>query len=292
MVDKGLLCLLLGLIILCSRLTGLTGGTHVFSSSGENVTLACMNALSDSTSTTWIYSKHLSGTVGLIEGGIKKKDIERAERLSLGSDCSLNIYKTTEDHGQYTCQQYVNGQRHGIDTQVFLHVLHVSPSSAQTEMRSGSSVTLTCQLFTYNNNCDSLIRYEGIQVFWMNQTDVNLQTDSRYHISSSGQCNITLTTILQNEDNNTKWRCLVKKKNEIKISVSYTVKFTGHSVLTSLDAGDPPQGTAADTGISVSQPSRSPPLSAIAVLIALTDIRLDLEFWGSPGNSGVLPQSS
>ncbi|XP_073728149.1 uncharacterized protein [Misgurnus anguillicaudatus] len=201
----------------------------VFSSSGENVTLACINALSDCTSTTWTYTKHSSsGTVELIAGGIKNKNIERAERLSLGSDCSLNIYKTTkDDHGQYTCQQYVNGQKHGTDAQAFLHVLHVSSSSAQTEIRSGSSVTLTCQFFTFDNTCDSLVRYENLQLFWVNQADVNLQTDSRYQMLSSGPCIITLTTTLLNEDNNTELRCLVKMKNEIKTSVSYTVKLEG-----------------------------------------------------------------
>ncbi|XP_073728820.1 uncharacterized protein [Misgurnus anguillicaudatus] len=203
--------------------------TDVFSSSGENVTLACINALSDCTSTTWLYSKHSSSvTVELIHGGIKNNNIERAERLSLGSNCSLNIYKTTEDdRGQYICLQYVNEQKHGTDEQVFLYVLHVSPSSTQTEMRSGSSVTLTCQLFTYDNTCDHLVLNEDLQLFWVNQADVNLPTDSRYQILSSGQCNITLTTTLQNEDNNIEWRCLVKMKNEIKTSASYTVKFMG-----------------------------------------------------------------
>ncbi|XP_073728776.1 uncharacterized protein [Misgurnus anguillicaudatus] len=208
--------------------SGVTGGTHVFSSSGENVTLSCINDLSDCTSTTWIYNKHRSSAaVELIAGGIKKKNIERAERLSLGSNCSLNIYKTTEDdRGQYTCRQYENKNKY-TDTHVFLHVLHVSPSSTQTEMRSGNSVTLTCQLFTYDNTCDHLVLNEDLQLFWVNQADVNLPTDSRYQILSSGQCNITLTTTLQNEDNNIEWRCLVKMKNEIKTSASYTVKFTG-----------------------------------------------------------------
>nr|XP_055065881.1 uncharacterized protein LOC129447934 [Misgurnus anguillicaudatus] len=208
------------------KFNGVTGETHVFSSFGENVTLACINALSGCTSTTWIYNNHRSSaTVELIKGGIKEKNIERAERLSLGSDCSLNIYKTTaEDRGQYNCQQYVNGQRHGTDAQIFLHVLYVSSSSTQTEMRSGSSVTLTCQLFTYED-CDHLVRTEDLQLFWVNQAGVNLQTDSRYQILSSGPCIKTLTTTLLNEDNNTEWRCLVKMKNEIKTSASYTVKF-------------------------------------------------------------------
>ncbi|KAL0199148.1 hypothetical protein M9458_007688, partial [Cirrhinus mrigala] len=67
--------------------------THVFISSGEKVHLPCNNALHDCKSTVWNYYNRFrhSEVVELIAGGIKKKDIERHERLSLGSDCSLNI---------------------------------------------------------------------------------------------------------------------------------------------------------------------------------------------------------
>ncbi|XP_073667734.1 uncharacterized protein [Paramisgurnus dabryanus] len=222
---------LLGLIMICSSLTGTTAETDVFSSSGENVTLPCINALSDCTSTTWNYNKHSSSAVvELIAQGIKKKNTERAERLSLGSDCSLNIYKTTEDdRGQYICQQYVNEQKHGNDAQVYLHVLHVSSSSSQTEIKPGGSLTLICQLLPYEDSCNTLVHSEDLQLSWVNQADVNLQTDYRYQILRSGHCFIALTTTIQNEENNTEWRCLVKKKNEIKTSASYTVKFRGPS---------------------------------------------------------------
>ncbi len=94
--------------------------THVFCSSGEDV----HNALSGCTSTTWSYIRH-SGAVELIAGGIKKNNREIHERLSLGSDCSLNIKKVTkEDRGSYYCQQYVNGEQQGADAYVYLHVLH------------------------------------------------------------------------------------------------------------------------------------------------------------------------
>ncbi len=98
--------------------------THVFCSSGENVRLSCNNAGSGCTSTTWIYDRH-SVAVELITLGIKKNNIERYERLSLGSDCSLNIEKVTkEDRGSYSCQQFVNDVQQGTDAAVYLHVLH------------------------------------------------------------------------------------------------------------------------------------------------------------------------
>ncbi|KAK9978947.1 hypothetical protein ABG768_020683, partial [Culter alburnus] len=100
---------------------------NVFISSGENVRLPCNNALSDCKSTTWIYFNRFthSAAVELIDGGIKNKDTERHERLSLGSDCSLNIKNVTEeDYGFYICRQYVNGEQQGTDAYVYLHVLH------------------------------------------------------------------------------------------------------------------------------------------------------------------------
>ncbi|XP_016391181.1 uncharacterized protein LOC107726176 [Sinocyclocheilus rhinocerous] len=227
MADKYHMCLL-GLIMLCALLTGSSGAevTHVFCSSGEDARLSCNNALSGCTSTSWSYSRH-SGAVELIAGGIKKNEIERHERLSLGSDCSLNIKKVTkEDYGLYSCRQYVYGKQHGTDANVYLHVLHVSSSSSQSEIRSGSSVTLSCQLYYDRVTCDMLVRSEGLQLIWVNQAVVNLQTDSRFQISfSSGQCISSLTTTLLNEDHSREWRCQLKQRNQLKTSATYTVKY-------------------------------------------------------------------
>ncbi|KAG1928888.1 hypothetical protein F2P79_023343 [Pimephales promelas] len=126
MSDQCDLCLL-GLIILSSLLTGTSGvdDDHVFISSGVDVRLSCNKTLSDCKSTSWFYSRfRRSAAVELISLGIKK-DTERHERLSLESDCSLNIKNVTEeDYGLYNCRQYVNGQKQGTDAHVYLHVLH------------------------------------------------------------------------------------------------------------------------------------------------------------------------
>ncbi|XP_056603729.1 uncharacterized protein LOC130420466 [Triplophysa dalaica] len=224
MTEKSDICLL-GLILLSSLFTGVSGAkhTHVFISSGESVSLSCNDDLHQCSSTTWIYNKYTtSSTVEVFTGGINKNN---SERLSLTSDCSLNIYNTTQhDGGLYTCRQYVNGHHHGPDSHVYLHVLHVSSSSSssQTEIRANTSVTLSCQLFSYD--CEYLFSYDGFQLVWMNQTDVDLQTDSRYQIRSDKLCLISLTTTLVNEDDNTELRCVLKHKNDIKTSVTYTVR--------------------------------------------------------------------
>ncbi|XP_048014135.1 uncharacterized protein LOC125247003 isoform X2 [Megalobrama amblycephala] len=230
------LCLL-GLIILSSLLTGTSGvdDDHVFISSGENVRLPCNNALSDCKSPTWKYNRFRHSAIDLIDGGIKNKDTERHERLSLGSDCSLNIKNVTEeDYGFYICRQYVNGQKQGTDAGVYLHVLHVSvspsssSSSSQTEISSGRSVTLSCQLDLYDGfPCVYWVRSEGLHLLWVNQAGVDLKTDSRYQILfSSDHCIITLTTTLLNEDDNREWRCQLTLRNQLQTSVRYTVKYS------------------------------------------------------------------
>ncbi|XP_077094060.1 uncharacterized protein LOC143746184 [Siphateles boraxobius] len=241
-----------------SRNWGCSSGVDVFISSGVNVRLSCNKALSDCKSTTWIYSNRFrNSVVELITLGIKNKNTDRHERLSLESDCSLNIKNVTEeDYGSYTCQQYVNYRQYhqtGTDTHVFLHVLHVSPSSSsssssssspssssssssssQTEISPGRSVTLSCQLYSYTvYSCGYWVSYEGFKLLWVNQTGVDLKTDSRYQIlylsSDQHHCMITLTTTLLNEDDNREWRCQLTRRDQLQTSVTYTVKYSAQA---------------------------------------------------------------
>ncbi|XP_026120702.1 uncharacterized protein LOC113100049 [Carassius auratus] len=227
MADKCHLCLL-GLIFLSSLLTGFSEVDHVFISSGKDVRLPCNNALPGCKSTTWLYNRFsYSAAVELFAGGRKKTDTERHERLSLESDCSLNIKSVTkEDCGLYICRQWtVNGQQQGTDARVYLHVLHVSSS----EISAGRSVTLFCQLYSYPRvSCDNLIRSEGIDLFWVNQAGVKLtNSDSRYQISfSSDRCIFILTTTILNEDEIREWRCEVTHRDQVQTSTTNTVKIS------------------------------------------------------------------
>uniref|UniRef100_A0A671KJM8 Uncharacterized LOC107668412 n=1 Tax=Sinocyclocheilus anshuiensis TaxID=1608454 RepID=A0A671KJM8_9TELE len=246
MSDECHLCLL-GLIFLSSLLTGTSGvdDAYVFISSGEDVRLLCNNALHDCTSTMWLYNRfRYSATVELIALGLKKTDTERHERLSLGPDCSLNIKNIAkEDYGYYSCRQYVNDKQQGTDTHVDLHVLHVSSSSSsssQTEISAGRSVTLSCQLYSFAEvSCGDWICSERIELFWVNQAGVKLtRSDSRYQIlSSSDHCIITLNTTLLNEDHNREWRCNVTQRDQVKSSVTYTVKSSGEKTSSSISYG-------------------------------------------------------
>ncbi|KAK6297658.1 hypothetical protein J4Q44_G00322410 [Coregonus suidteri] len=96
---------------------------------GDDVSLPCTNVVyPNCTSTTWIYSKTVS-EVSIEEvtlGKIEVAKTKRAERLSLGSDCSLNVSDVRdEDAGIYFCRQFLTkgGPQHGGDAPVKLSVL-------------------------------------------------------------------------------------------------------------------------------------------------------------------------
>ncbi len=96
-------------------------------------------------------------------------------------------------------------------------------------------MTLFCQLYYDPVYSYYGVSSEGIELIWVNQADVNLQTDSRFQILSSGRCNISLTTTLLNEDLNREWRCLVKQRNQVKTSATYTVKYSGKLLILTIN---------------------------------------------------------
>ncbi|XDV11025.1 hypothetical protein PO909_000086, partial [Leuciscus waleckii] len=82
----------------------------------------------------------------------------------------------------------------------------------------------------------------GLELLWVNQTGIDLKTDSRYQILSLSDryfCIITLTTTLLNEDDNREWRCQLTCRNQLETSVRYTVKYSD------------PADTASETEVSV-----------------------------------------
>lgn len=101
----------------------------MFSRVGDDVSLPCNNVVYlNCSSTSWIYNR-AGSTVTIDEvvlGKIKVDQPERADRLSLGSDCSLHVSDVrAEDAGVYICRQFLTetGPRHGGDAPVHLSVL-------------------------------------------------------------------------------------------------------------------------------------------------------------------------
>ncbi|KAF7656088.1 hypothetical protein LDENG_00046360 [Lucifuga dentata] len=120
---------------------------------GDEVTLPCENAISDQHqcgSTTWNFNHFIiHDTVELIQLGQIKNDSakSKSDRLTVTPECSLVIKKVTyEDVGLYTCRQYISGQKHGKDTQVYLSFINI------TEHEDTDKVTLSCSVFTTNTN--------------------------------------------------------------------------------------------------------------------------------------------
>ncbi|XP_030637628.1 uncharacterized protein LOC115818403 [Chanos chanos] len=164
----------------------------VFSSYGQNITLPCKNVVyQNCSSTTWIYNNKTSGSIELVgQGKIKSENTERADRLSVGSDCSLNIHKVkARDAGLYTYRQFLHegaGQT-GVDYSVLLTVLRIHPSLKQTEIQTGKTVTLYCSLHSQYSH---------------------------------------LTVELQDQDNKSEWRCQLTKGKETETSICLGPRWT------------------------------------------------------------------
>ncbi|CAB1339976.1 unnamed protein product, partial [Coregonus sp. 'balchen'] len=126
----------------------------LYSIVGGNVSLPCTNVYyPNCSSTTWIY-----GSIEEVSlGRVKKEKLNRADRLSLGSNCSLNVSNVrAEDAGVYTCRQFLTegGQQHGGDATVHLSVLTVSSSTPVTDLKPDGTVALRCSLLTFDGKCN------------------------------------------------------------------------------------------------------------------------------------------
>uniref|UniRef100_A0AAY5KUY9 Ig-like domain-containing protein n=1 Tax=Esox lucius TaxID=8010 RepID=A0AAY5KUY9_ESOLU len=201
------------LLILVFLLTGVSGDTRsLFTRVGDTVSLSCTNVVyPNCSSTTWTY--HRTGSQNAIEEvalGKIETNSERADRLKVGSHCSLHISDVrAEDAGKYTCQQYLsNGSQHGSDAPVHLSVLTNSLSTPVTDVKPDRPVTLRCFLYTYEGSgiCSRGVT-EHVSLLWVDEAGNKLKKDSRHQVTQTSDCDITLTLTLQKEDNNRKWIC-------------------------------------------------------------------------------------
>ncbi|CAB1339961.1 unnamed protein product [Coregonus sp. 'balchen'] len=145
----GLLVTVLYLLTVVSR-----ENLSMVSRVGDDVSLPCTNVVyPNCTSTTWIYSKTVS-EVSIEEvtlGKIEVAKTKRAERLSLGSDCSLNVSDVRdEDAGIYFCRQFLTkgGPQHGGDAPVKLSVL----ISEYYCLKQSLNVTVQCSVSNHVEN--------------------------------------------------------------------------------------------------------------------------------------------
>ncbi|KAG9344887.1 hypothetical protein JZ751_010578 [Albula glossodonta] len=237
-MDRNSVVLLHLLLITVHLYTAALDTVSVYRNVGEDAVLQCANVVyPNCSSTTWIYDKHSSAVTELVAHG-KVRDAQRAERLRVGSDCSLHISAVhPEDAGLYTCQQYLykGARQHGGDAPV------LSPSSPMTELKPGSTVTLRCLLYTPEGpgqcNKDSA---KTITLSWVDKRGTP-QRSSRFEVENWPPCSSTLTVNLQQNDNRER-RCQVTEGTDIKISQSYTIILSAIPS-TSSSTASPPTST-------------------------------------------------
>ncbi|XP_031671796.1 uncharacterized protein LOC109887988 isoform X2 [Oncorhynchus kisutch] len=215
----------LGLLVtVLYLLTGVSGETlSMFSGEGDDVSLPCNNVVyPNCSSTTWNYNRN--GSTGTIQeitlGEIKVDQTERAERLSLGSDCSLHVSDVrAEDVGLYICQQFLTetGPKHGGDAPVHLSVLTISSTTPVTDLKPNVNMTLRCSLLTDTQHGTCRSRFS---LSWVPNPGTNAQD------TQDSSCDITLTVTLQKKDNNRKWTCTLTEEGNVKISIDFTSTFS------------------------------------------------------------------
>uniref|UniRef100_A0A8C7LPK6 Ig-like domain-containing protein n=2 Tax=Oncorhynchus mykiss TaxID=8022 RepID=A0A8C7LPK6_ONCMY len=215
----------LGLLVtVLYLLTGVSGETlSMFSRVEDNVSLPCNNVVyPDCSSTIWIYNR--AGSTGTIQkvtlGKIKSDQTERADRLSVGSNCSLHVSDVrAEDVGLYTCRQFLTetGPQHGGDADVDLSVLTILSTTPVTDLKPNVNMTLRCSLLTDTGNRTCQSRFS---LSWVPKTGTNAQ------VTQDSSCDITLSVTLQKKDNNRKWTCTLTGKGNVKISIDFTSTFS------------------------------------------------------------------
>ncbi|XP_069054261.1 uncharacterized protein [Lepisosteus oculatus] len=252
--------LLLVLLLHTAHLS--TGDTVFFSTVGGSVTLPCRGVnRTDCSTTTWVFSSRPQrAAVELVTLG-RIRD-QKPGRVSLGSDCSLHVHTlSTQDAGQYVCQQFVNGQQQGQDSTVYLSLLTIQVSPG-AELRTGSTVTLHCLLNTYWGpaRCLSYLQ-ASIKVIWVTETGAELQGD-RYQISSS-LCSSNLTVRLQPSDHSRQWRCDVTQERAVKFTHRYSTLPTGKATKTT-------ESHSTTTPTTTCRTPGKPPSTVVELALRLT----------------------
>ncbi|XP_048841066.1 uncharacterized protein LOC125714456 [Brienomyrus brachyistius] len=181
---------------------------------GDDITLPCKNVhYPDCSSTTWLYAERSNiPAVELVAHG-KIKESQKHRRLNVPANCSLHINNVSAEHaGSYTCQQFINGQKYGNDTAVFLSVLTVRKS------QSGGTVTLQCLLYTsHDGQCPP---FHTVTLRWVSDTDPPGQIDP----SSQTHTNPCISTLSidhrRTEKDQRKWRCQLLDTGKVKLTSS------------------------------------------------------------------------
>ncbi|XP_076011077.1 uncharacterized protein LOC143004098 isoform X2 [Genypterus blacodes] len=187
---------------------------------GDAVTLPCKNVISGQVKcglTTWTFNHFIySGTVEVIKLGESPSD-----RVRVTADCSLTIKRVTEeDVGRYYCQQYKPGNKVGLDSEVYVSLVHT------TEHADDDRVTLTCSLRTYRQHTLRWL-YNGAHLV-RNTEDIQISSSSSSPCYSSYPCSITANFMTSNEKYKEQLKCEVRDLHTQAVQVfSFTHQSSG-----------------------------------------------------------------
>ncbi|KAI1897976.1 hypothetical protein AGOR_G00088830 [Albula goreensis] len=210
-MDRNSVVLLHLLLITVQLYTAALDTVSVYHNVGEDAILHCANVVyPNCSSTTWIYDKHGSATELVTHG--KVREAQRAERLSVGSNCSLRISAVhPEDAGLYTCQQYLykGARQHRGAAPVRLSVLNTIPSTSSSTASPPTS-TLTAGITAgIVLGCVILCLAVAVVVIYMRRGTGDRPTanqdpgQSADHVTYSEINHSTQTTKLKEKDNDT-----------------------------------------------------------------------------------------
>ncbi|XP_029966130.1 uncharacterized protein LOC115401890 isoform X2 [Salarias fasciatus] len=205
-------------LILLLRFEGIRGDNsyYLYQRPGDDVLLPCLQAsLSDTgcSGINWLY--HKDGRTFLdVRNGEVEKSSPRAARLTLHTNCSLIINNiTAEDAGRYI---FLNTKDLTRNTQVFLNILTISPSSTDTDPNKDGEVTLSCSLFKLDGQC------EPRSLHWVNETGAELVGEGD-GFKYEGQKNcVSFLTVKNQTEHSRRYTCQYVDRTGVKIEAHYS----------------------------------------------------------------------
>ncbi|KAJ3606854.1 hypothetical protein NHX12_026373 [Muraenolepis orangiensis] len=136
-------------------------------------------------------------------------------RLQIES-CALHVDNLTEaDVGFYRCSKGNEG--------TYLSVITVT-SEQELNLMPGDTVTLKCQLLTYDRYGSCSILYRGMSLRW--QDDIQQSQSTSTPSPQTGKCTVTLTVTIQQPRN---YSCLAVVGGKVLSTVAFPVRFSGSS---------------------------------------------------------------
>ncbi|XP_041661722.1 uncharacterized protein LOC121521661 [Cheilinus undulatus] len=190
---------------------------EIYSHFHQDVTLHCDSQYQplQCSRISWLYNRDSSETLGEAIKGTVKKTSRRANRLRLGTDCSLVIKNfSAEDVGLYTCRL---DDTTTFDVRMYLSLFKVSPEPADFDPKRDDELSLECSLMRYRDlhSCPSS------PLHWVDETGATI-TEGVERNSRGTDC-LSYLKVKRQSGNNKKFTCQVlNKENIVEIEADYT----------------------------------------------------------------------